>query len=113
MNNILPGFFVALFVVVAFCCFLFSLFLFALATTIQHNPSCAVYQQTPGGKALVHRARMPSVDVKKKSQGASASASVFAAALPRSVVVEGTFQVRTTCGVGASTSQPRRSPPTA
>lgn len=56
----------------------------------QHHPSCAVYQQTPGGKALVHRARMPSVSPRKKGQ----KVSVFAASLPRSVVVEGTFQVR-------------------
>lgn len=55
----------------------------------QHHPSCAVYQQTPGGKALVHRARMPSVSPRKKGQ----KVSVFATALPRSVVVEGTFQV--------------------
>lgn len=54
----------------------------------QHHPSCAVYQQTPGGKALVHRARMPSVSPRKRGQ----ENSVFAAALPRSVVVEGTFQ---------------------
>ena len=39
---------------------------------------------------------MPSVDAKKKGQ---ASSSVFAAALPRSVVVEGTFQVRMEYGV--------------
>lgn len=41
----------------------------------------------------MHRARMPSVSPRKKGQ----TVSVFAAALPRSVVVEGTFQVR---GVG-------------
>lgn len=56
---------------------------------LQHHPSCAVYQQTPGGKALVHRAKMPAVYIKAKGE----AASIFAAALPRSVVVEGTFQV--------------------
>ncbi|CAN0547006.1 unnamed protein product, partial [Ectocarpus sp. 12 AP-2014] len=59
---------------------------------ILHHPSCAVYQQTPAGKALVHRARMPSVSPRKRGQ----ENSVFAAALPRSVVVEGTFQASTT-----------------
>ncbi|CAM9111294.1 unnamed protein product, partial [Hapterophycus canaliculatus] len=63
---------------------------------ILHHPSCAVYQQTPGGKALVHRARMPSVSPKKKGL----SASVFAASLPRSVVVEGTFQVVVSAATG-------------
>lgn len=37
----------------------------------------------------MHRARMPSVSPRKKGQ----KFLVFAAALPRSVVVEGTFQV--------------------
>eukprot|EP00752_Nemacystus_decipiens_P007719 g6902.t1 len=63
---------------------------------ILHHPSCAVYQQTPGGKALVHRARMPSVSPRKKGQ----KVSVFAAALPRSVVVEGTFQVVVSAATG-------------
>lgn len=57
--------------------------------SVQHHPSCAVYQQTPRGKALVHRAKMPAVYAKTKGE----AASIFAAALPRSVVVEGTFQV--------------------
>eukprot|EP00903_Cladosiphon_okamuranus_P019148 g17614.t2 len=63
---------------------------------ILHHPSCAVYQQTPGGKALVHRARMPSVSPRKKGQ----RVSTFAAALPRSVVVEGTFQVVVSAATG-------------
>ncbi|CAM9235116.1 unnamed protein product [Ectocarpus sp. 13 AM-2016] len=63
---------------------------------ILHHPSCAVYQQTPAGKALVHRARMPSVSPRKRGQ----ENSVFAAALPRSVVVEGTFQVVVSAATG-------------
>lgn len=55
----------------------------------QYHPSCAVYQQTPEGKTLVHRAKMSSVYSRRKVR----TASVFAASLPRTVVVEGTFQV--------------------
>lgn len=76
------------------CCRLSLLYVIlpAMHTLVcaQHHPSCAVYQQTPGGKALVHRARMPSVSPRKRGR----RVSMFAAALPRSVVVEGTFQVR-------------------
>lgn len=57
---------------------------------VQYNPSCAVYQQTPAGKAMVHRAKMPTVQSGKRRH----AAHIFAAELPRSVVVEGTFQVR-------------------
>lgn len=61
----------------------------AICIPFQYNPSCAVYQQTPAGKAMVHRAKMPAVYTGKKRE----MSKTFTAALPRSVVVEGTFQV--------------------
>ncbi|CAM9724235.1 unnamed protein product [Scytosiphon promiscuus] len=64
------------------------------------NLSCAIYQQQPMGKALLHRAKMVEV---ASQQGEPRL--VFAAGLPRSVVVEGTFQVLVSAAVSAAPAQ--------
>eukprot|EP00904_Undaria_pinnatifida_P005038 jgi/Undpi1/1664/HiC_scaffold_11.g05054.m1 len=62
--------------------------------------SCAVFQQEPTGKTLVHRAKMVLSEPEDGDSG-----SVYAAALPRSAVVQGTFQVLIASAVGAAATQ--------
>jgi len=56
---------------------------------VQPNLSCAIYQQEPLGKKLVHRAKMEEVMPQDGEPEL-----VFAAYLPRIAVVQSTFQVR-------------------
>lgn len=55
---------------------------------MQPNLSCAIYQQEPLGKKLVHRAKLVEVTPQDGEPRL-----VFAAYLPRSAVVQSTFQV--------------------
>ncbi|CAM9304257.1 unnamed protein product [Ectocarpus fasciculatus] len=64
------------------------------------NLSCAIYQQQPMGKTLVHRTKMVQVAPQEGELG-----TVYAAALPRSAVVQGTFQVLISGAVGVSRTQ--------
>ncbi|CAM9111216.1 unnamed protein product, partial [Hapterophycus canaliculatus] len=62
--------------------------------------SCAIYQQQPMGKALLHRAKMLEVTPQEGEP-----ATVLAAALPRNVVVEGTFQILVSAAISAAPPQ--------
>lgn len=61
-----------------------------LVVFVQPNVSCAIYQQEPLGKKLLHRAKMVEVTPQDGEPEL-----VFAAYLPRSAVVQSTFQVFT------------------